>query len=328
MATILNDEQIKRLIGEIIINGDESCIRPNSYILRLGSHGEFLNTGKEFELGVKKKGIRLPPGNSVGLTSYETLDFRREKIHVLFPGKDLHGILSPTTDLSREGIVAPSTQTDAGYNGTLNWTLTNTSSEERRFLYKEHLFRLTIFLLEEGETPQKLYSGDYQSQTGYIRSKRRGAPVGMKDTEWEDAYIKGGPEDLLENLIKTGYPWNILGKRLQIIDGQFKEVSDEYSAIQTAMEKLTEEITEIKKSRMEISEIVRNVLRSEADSLQNRWMLGAGGLIAGFVGLCLAIVSNQKCFQFIERNGEIIGPALLIASVLFIGFVVRRRKDK
>lgn len=326
MATILSDKQLKSLLGCVIVDGTEACIRPNSYVLRLGSQGEFLNTGKEFEIGTKKKGIILPPGNSVGLTSYETLDFRREKVHSIFPGKDLHGIISPTTDLSREGIVAPSTQIDAGYNGTLNWTLTNTSSEERRFLYNENLFRLTIFLLEEGEVPEKVYSGDYQSQLGYVRSKRRGAPAGMKESEWENAYSKGGPEDLLENLIKTGYPWNILGKRLQIIDGQFKEISDEYSAIQNAMEKLRAEMSQIKSSKKEISETVREVLRGETDSIQNRWILGAGGLIAGFLGLVLAIISNQKSFQFMERNGEIIGPGLLIISLLFLYFVFRRHK--
>ena len=49
MATILNDIEIKRLLGTVIVDGDSSCIRPNAYVLRLGSAGEFLNTGKEFE---------------------------------------------------------------------------------------------------------------------------------------------------------------------------------------------------------------------------------------------------------------------------------------
>jgi len=50
VATILNDVEIKRLIGTVIVDGDPLCIRPNAYVLRLGSKGEFLNTGKEFEL--------------------------------------------------------------------------------------------------------------------------------------------------------------------------------------------------------------------------------------------------------------------------------------
>ena len=61
MAIILNDAELKKLIGSVIVDGDEACIRPNSYILRVGSTGEFINTGKEFELGKSKKGIILCP---------------------------------------------------------------------------------------------------------------------------------------------------------------------------------------------------------------------------------------------------------------------------
>lgn len=215
MATILNDVEIKRLLGTVILDGDSSCIRPNAYVLRLGSLGEFLNTGKDFDIGAKKKGVRIQPGHSVAVTALETLDFRRDTVHKIYPGQDLHAFVSPTTDLSREGIVAQATQVDAGFHGTLNWTLTNTSSDVRQFVHKERIYRITIFRLEKGETPEHLYAGDYQSQTGYVRSRRTGPPVGMKESDWADAQIEGGPEDLLENLIKSGYPWHILGSRLK-----------------------------------------------------------------------------------------------------------------
>lgn len=99
MATILNDKALKKLIGKVIVDGDTDCLRPNSYILRLGKHGEFMNTGKSFELGEKKKGIRIPAGHSVGVTSFETIDFRRKVLHEIFPNADFHAIISPTTDL-------------------------------------------------------------------------------------------------------------------------------------------------------------------------------------------------------------------------------------
>ncbi|MCH7497179.1 MAG: hypothetical protein IH971_04935, partial [Candidatus Marinimicrobia bacterium] len=182
MATLLNDKALIKMLGVVIQDGDQSCIRPNSYIVRLGKTGEFLNVGKEFQLGGAKKGIKLQPGHSVAVTAFETLDFRREAVHKLYPDSDLHGILSPTTDLSREGLVASTTQIDAGYYGTLNWTITNTSNGERRFLYKERIFRLIIFRLDDGEVPGKLYAGDYQGEEGYVRSRRTGPPVGMKET--------------------------------------------------------------------------------------------------------------------------------------------------
>jgi deoxycytidine triphosphate deaminase len=270
MPTILSDIEIARLLGTVIKDADPSCIRPNAYVLRLGPKGEFFNTGKEFEIGNKTKGLRIQPGHSVGVTAFETLDFTRETVHQIYPGKDLHAIVSPTTDLSREGIVAPTTQVDAGFYGTLNWTFTNTSSEERRFVLKERIYRITIYRLEEGETPQHLYTGDYQSQTGYVRSKRTGPPVGMKDSEWEDGQVKGGSQDLLETLIRSGYPWNILGSRLKEIDQQFKVVTDEYAEIDESIRNLTGHVNAIRERQTDTPDTVRRILREEADSLQNR----------------------------------------------------------
>ncbi len=50
MATILNDSELRKLIGTVIIDGDPTSVRPNSYVLRLGGEGEFLNAGKTFTL--------------------------------------------------------------------------------------------------------------------------------------------------------------------------------------------------------------------------------------------------------------------------------------
>ena len=125
MPTFLCDNEIKSLLGTAIIDGIEENLRPNAYVIRLGSEGEFLNSNKEFELGTQKKGLIIPPGHSVAVTSLETLDFSRKTVHQIFPDCDLHGLLSPTTDLSREGLVAPTTQIDAGFKGTLNWTINN-----------------------------------------------------------------------------------------------------------------------------------------------------------------------------------------------------------
>ena len=124
MATLLNDSELKKLLGTVIIDGKESCLRPNSYILRMGETGEFLNTGKNFTIGDKKEkgGIKIQPGHSIGLTSYEKIDFTRETVRKLYPEHDLHAFISPTTNLSREGIVAPATQVDVGWAGTLNWS--------------------------------------------------------------------------------------------------------------------------------------------------------------------------------------------------------------
>lgn len=325
MATILNDIEIRRLIGTVILEGDPACIRPNAYVLRLGSVGEFLNTGKEFDIGQKKKGLRIQPGHSVGATAQETLDFRRETVHKIFPGHDLHAIVSPTTDLSREGIVAPTTQVDAGFHGTLNWTFTNTSSQERRFVYRERIYRITIFRLEEDETPEQLYTGDYQSQTGYVRSRRTGAPVGMKESEWEDGQTKGGPEDILENLIRSGYPWNTLGSRLKEIDQQFKSVTEEYARIYDSINGLTTHVNAIRERQSETPETIRRILREEASSLQNRWLIAAGSVLLAFVGVVLTASSNALVWQVIKDQAIFVGLGLIVVAVIALIVISRHR---
>jgi hypothetical protein len=227
--------------------------------------------------------------------------------------------------LSREGIVAPTTQVDAGFFGTLNWTFTNTSSEERRFILKERIYRITIYRLEDGETPEHLYTGDYQSQTGYVRSKRTGPPVGMKESEWEDGQVKGGPQDLLENLIRSGYPWNILGSRLKEIDLQFKAVTDEYAEIDSSIKTLTGHINAIRERQNDTPDTVRRILREEADSLQNRWLISAGASLLGLIGLAIALMSNATALQFIKDKGILIGLALIIIAVAGVVWTSRRK---
>ena len=325
MATILNDRELKSLFGTVLQNADVACLRPNSYVLRLGGPGEFINTGKEFDIGKDKKGIKVLSGHSVGVTAFEQLDFRRETVHRIFPDHDLHAFLSPTTDLSREGISAPSTQVDAGFHGTLNWTFTNNSTDERRFLFKERIYRITIFRLDEGESPEHLYTGGYQSQPGYVRSKRAGAPVGMKEAEWDNPFVEGGPQDLLEQLISSGYPWGLLGRHLKTIDQQFKDVTGEYSEIHEAIKHLDISISQIQERQSNVSSEIKKILREEISSIQNRWLIGAGSLIIGLGGLFLAATTNSVLQNFLQEHGVLVGVICMIAAAGALMFSVQQK---
>lgn len=325
MPTILSDREIKKLIGTVIVDGDPGCIRPNAYVLRLGASGEFLNTGKEFNISSDKKGVCIQPGHSVGVTAFETLDFRRETVHKFYPEHDLHAIVSPTTDLSREGIVAQTTQVDAGFYGTLNWTFTNTSSDERRFVFRERIYRVTIFRLERDERPEHLYTGDYQQQTGYVRSRRSGPPVGMKEGEWENGQLKGGPQDILDDLIRSGYPWHGLGLRLKEIDQQFQSVTEEYARIHDSITKISSDVNVIREKQSETQNTVRAVLRDEASSLQNRWLNLGASMIMGFVGFGMLLWTTQTIREFIKNNGGFVGFGLLLFAMVLI-YIISRRK--
>ncbi len=83
MAELLNDREIQEILGTVIKDGDETRVRPNSYVLRLGSAGEYLTTSKEFHLGEgprDKKGIKVPPGQSIALTAFETIDSQFQSV--------------------------------------------------------------------------------------------------------------------------------------------------------------------------------------------------------------------------------------------------------
>ena len=335
MAQLLSDQEIRGVLGTIIKDGDPSGVRPNSYVLRLGSAGEYLTTGKEFHLGEganDKKGIVIPPGQSVALTAVETIDFRRETVGRHFPDCDLHALISPTTDLQREGVVAPTTQVDAGYEGTLNWTLTNSSSEERRFVYRERLFRVTILKLADGERPASLYDGAYQGKKGYVRSERSGAPVGMRPQDWEESTTKEGPEVLLERLIQSGFPWNVLGTRLKTIDNQFQTVTNEYADIRDSMERLEGNLREsvgrlegdvrdIRKELAQVPDKVRGIVKDE----QYRWLGGAATLAIGFGGLVMAAVKSPIVAQWLDQHGNWIGAGMAVAALLATWLLFWRR---
>ncbi|MCL2051197.1 MAG: hypothetical protein FWG91_05660 [Lachnospiraceae bacterium] len=341
MATILRDSDFEKLLGSVIKNGNKENIRPNSYIIRLGSKGEYLSTGREFELGEdrKKKGIILPPGHSIGVSSIEEIDFSKETINNLFPGKAFHGFLAPTTDLSREGVVVSSTQVDAGFCGSLSWTLTNTSSQECKYVYGEALFRLTIFKLDDDEIPQAFYSGYYQGQKGYVRSSRKGAPVGMRESEWEEPYLDDGPEESLERLMKAGYPWQAVAMKLTEIDNQSKLVSQEYREIKKTMDSFEGEIgnigntinNSIKEALNDgtLNNLIRSVVSEEIPQLYSWTLIKAISALLILSGLIISIISTQSILDFVTRHGAIIGLIVIIIGTTIMALRNRpKRRNK
>ena len=330
MATILNDKELKKLFGKVIKDADKSCVRPNSYILRLGSNGEFINTREGFKLE-ENKGIRLAPGHAVGITALETMDFSHDTVSKIFPECDLHGFLSPTTDLSREGLIAPSTQIDSGYKGTLNWTIMNTSGKTAEFVYGENLFRMTIVRLEKGERPELPYQGDYQEKQGYVPSRRRGAPKGMKESDWKSASVDGGPEEKLEELINSGYPWDILGAGL-------KTVTNKYADIKDSIDGLSKDVSRIKDTILgtkDITDLMEDTLRNQEDRLTDRLtdrlmsqiIKGFVGSIATSVGILSIATSLPKVSGFIMNNLPILGTiSFVVGIVLIISFIIKMVK--
>jgi hypothetical protein len=147
----------------------------------------------------------------------------------------------------------------------------------------------------------------------------------MKEAEWEDGQVKGGPQDMLETLIRSGYPWNILGSRLKEIDQQFKSVTEEYAEIDDSLKVLTRQVNAIGEKQSDAQNTVRAVLRDEAGSLQNRWLIAAASMVAALVGLGLTLSSNLSVSQFLKSNGMFVGLGI-IALVALAFYLNSRRK--
>jgi deoxycytidine triphosphate deaminase len=156
MAKILADRDIRRLLGAVILDAEEQRINPNGIEIRLGKDVYFQSTGEDKELGPGAY-LKVRPGESVLISSFEDFRFTKEEIQKIFPDCDLMAFITPTTTMMREGIMQAATKVDSGWNGHLNWGLRNSSIKDFVLGFKEPIFKLTIFLLEGEEVPEIPY---------------------------------------------------------------------------------------------------------------------------------------------------------------------------
>ncbi|MGH7476971.1 MAG: dCTP deaminase domain-containing protein [Longimicrobiales bacterium] len=225
MAKILADRDIRKLLGTVIRDADLKLVNPNGIELRLGGEILFHSTGEEkvLEPGTF---LKVHPGESVIITSIETIDFTPGSVEPILPGKMLMGLITPTTTMMREGISQVATKIDAGFHGTLNWGLRNNSTKDLIIQYGEPLFKLTVLTLEADEAPEIPYGGrpddHYQDADGVVRSKRRipaDIPAGRLIASSFDRL------DPKKQLREAGYPFDHIGTELTNLHGKFELVS-------------------------------------------------------------------------------------------------------
>ncbi len=195
MAEILSDKQLSIIIGEVIGNGDEYLLNPNSIELRLGRYIYFHSTDEERTL---KEGdfVQIMPGETISFSSFETIDFRNDTVHKFFKDSSLMAFITPTTTMMREGISQVSTKIDPGFHGVLNWSLRNGASKDLILGFKESVFKLTVFKLSGEENPEKLYGDrdqDSYQNTNKIRHSIRKIPARIP----KDSLIKSSFHKLL-----------------------------------------------------------------------------------------------------------------------------------
>ncbi len=318
MAKILADREIRKLIGAVIQHADDARINPNGLEVRLGRHVLFQSTGEEKELGTDMF-LKVLPGESVLISSYETFDFRAETVHALFPGHTLMALITPTTTMMREGILQSSTKIDSGFVGALNWGIRNSSIKDFILGFGEPIFKLTIFLLDKDESPDTPYGGRekdrYQGTEGIASSARR-VPVTIPKGKIVGSSVER--LDPAKQLREAGYPFDHISTELTTLHGKFEVVSKDVLLLKQTIseegQKLSKKVDDSREAAIK-----------EVEHLFDRKFLSIAGAIIGCLALMFGAVS------FLEGKG-ITGVALgwiwLIGGIgiLAVVYLLARRK--
>jgi deoxycytidine triphosphate deaminase len=290
VAKILADKEIRKLLGTVIVDGDEHRINPNGMEIRLGRHVLFQSTDEEKELD-QDMFLRVSPGESVIISSYERVDFTPRAVQKVFPGCNLMAFITPTTTMMREGIMQSSTKVDPGFAGSLNWGLRNSSIRDFTLGYREPIFKLTFFLLDGDEVPEVLY-GDrpndkYQNTTGILRSTRT-IPASIPQKRLVSSTIER--LDPQKQLREAGYPFSHIGQELTELHGKFEIVSSDVLLLKTA---ITEETAKLSGK---VDESQKNVLEKVESLFKEKFVQSVGSIVA-----CLMLMFGV--FNFLKVRG-------------------------
>ena len=320
MAKILPDKEVRKLLGSVILNADEKRINPNGIEIRLGEAVLFHSTDEEKELGPAMF-LKVLPGESVTISSYERFDFTKETIGKLFPGCDMMALITPTTTMMREGIMQSATKVDSGWSGTLNWGLRNNSIRDFVLGYGEPIFKLTFFLLEGDEIPEIPY-GDrpddrYQNSDGIARSTRS-IPASIAKKQFVSSSVER--LDPKKQLREAGYPFNHISSELTELHGKFEVVSKDVLLLTDKIGKEAKTLSD------KVDESQKTVLE-KVESLFDRKFLGAiGGIIA-----CGSVMYGTITFlQSHGVTGRSLGIVTVIGGIGFwwvTAYLARRKRE-
>ena len=236
MPRFLPDNEIQKLLGDVIRGGDASLINPNGIELRLGSQARFLSTGEIKDIPPDYF-LKIPPGESVIIVSLESIDFSRQTVGKHYNGCGLMGLITPTTTMMREGANLASTKVDDGFVGQLNWGIRNGAYKDLIIQHGEAIFKLTLVVLEGDEVPSLPYgkrAGDKYQRSDGIRMSARRLPADIPNSR----VVTSSSEKLdpKTHLREAGYPFSHIGSELIRLDGKFELVSADVRTLTEKME--------------------------------------------------------------------------------------------
>lgn len=318
MAKILADRDIRRLVGLVLINADEKLLNPNGIELRLGKHVRFHSTGEEKELGPGMF-LQVNPGETVIISSVETIDFTAETVHSIMPTQMIMGLITPTTTMMREGISQVATKIDAGFKGNLNWGLRNGSIQKLTLQYGEPIFKLTLFGLDSDESPEVAYGtsdkDSYQNTDGIARSNRRIPADIPKSKIISSSFDRLDPKKQLK---EAGYPFDHIGTELISLHGKFETVSADVRVMKDEFSQKTSELSgKIEKETNTLAtkiEDTKNNLLESADILFDRKFIRTTGIIIGAIPVLYGAVA------FLEKTK--LGSELIAGIACGVGLLI------
>lgn len=328
MAKILADRDIEKLFGSVLIGAEDHYINPNGIELRLGSRVRFDSTGEEKTLA-EGTFLRVNPGETVIVSSLEKLDFTKEAVDKFYPNKMIMGFITPTTTMMREGISQAATKVDAGFRGLLNWGFRNSSAKEFIIQYGEPIFKLTLFLLDEHESPDVPYGeGErhrYQNTEGIRLSSRRIPAQIPKKSIVASSFEKLDPE---KQLREAGYPFNHIGLELKTLHGKFEIVSSDVSLLKDQLQRqsddLSAKITEETRSISDRLNEFKNTFIDKVELLFQKKFFWVTSTLIATLGVMGAVYKYLEA-KNIGTDNILMATIIGAACILTITYFVTRR---
>lgn len=318
MAKILPDNEVKKLVGSVIVDAEAKLINPNGIELRLGNQVLFHSTSEMKDLKPETF-LKVMPGESITIASLEKIDFRRETVEKLYPESSLMALITPTTTMMREGITQAATKVDAGFYGNLNWGLRNSSIKPFILRYGEPIFKLTFFILDKEESPSVLYGErdhDYYNATVGIKRSSRMIPA---DIPIENIISSSMSRlDPKKQLKEAGYPFDHIGTELMELHGKFEIVSADVRMMKdefhNRVEDLSKKIESISGTITGKIDTIEKSLVDKVELIIQKKIFLIAGLIAGSIPIVWG------AFDCLKNSG--INSGIISSITVLFGIIV------
>ena len=147
---MLLDNELEKVVGTIIINGDKKYIQPASYDIRVGKEIYFPERGERKE--IKKGDIEhLQPFESAVIKTIE---------EIRLP-KNMVGLIQPNAKLSTRGLISTGGSIDPGYEGSLWICVRDMAPRHEEIEYGQPIASIHLIRFKEGKEVIKGYAEDH-----------------------------------------------------------------------------------------------------------------------------------------------------------------------